>query len=130
MDSPEKRAVRDVVARINRAWQTKDFGALPDCFAQNAAMAGPDYTVLGRGRSFFVESYREFANSAEVLEYSESKPLIEVFDRVAICAYPWTTTYRRDGERRAERGSDPFVLSRSAGRWRVVWRYISFQPSQ
>jgi len=92
-------------------------------------MMGPGYKVLGRGRSFFVESYRDFATSAAILHYSESVPIVEVFDGVAICAYSWTMTYQREGTSNTETGSDQFVLVHSNSKWRVVWRYIFFQPS-
>ena len=92
-------------------------------------MVGPGYKVLGRGRSFFVQSYREFATTAAIIDYSESAPIVEVFDRVAICAYSWTMTYRRDGVPSTEAGSDQFVLVRSNSKWQVVWRYICFQPA-
>ena len=124
-----KGTVQGIVARINRAWRDKNFAALPGCFAENAVMVGPDYEVLGRGRSFFVESYREFATSAAVLDYSESVPVVEVFNGVAICAYSWTITYQRDGKPVTETGSDQFVLCGSDDKWQVVWRYIFFQPS-
>jgi uncharacterized protein (TIGR02246 family) len=124
-----RRAVQGVVARISRAWQDKDFAALPECFAEDAVMMGPGYKVLGRGRSFFVESYRDFATSAAILHYSESVPIVEVFDGVAICAYSWTMTYQREGTSNTETGSDQFVLVHSNSKWRVVWRYIFFQPS-
>jgi len=123
-----KDEVRSVIAQINRARCDNDFAALPERFAEDAVMVGPDYIELGRGRSFFVESYREFATGAAVLDYCQSEPLVEIFGNVAICAYRWTMTYRRDDRPQTESGSDQFVLSRIATRWRVVWRYIFFQP--
>jgi len=124
-----RQAVADAVAQINRAWQNNDFAALLECFAEEAVMVGPGYKVLGRGRSFFVESYREFATSAAILQYSESDPVVEVFDQIAICAYSWTMTYRRDGAPSTEVGSDQFVLVRSNSKWQVLWRYLCFHPS-
>jgi hypothetical protein len=131
MEAPyvEKQEVRAVIAQINRGWREREFSVLPDCFAENAVMLGPGYTVLGRGRSFLVESYHEFATNAAVLQYTESEPLVEVFDSVAICAYTWTMTYRRADQPETESGSDQFVLSRSGSQWRVVCRYMSFEPS-
>ena len=123
------QAVKDVVARINRAWRNKDFAGLPECFVENAVMVGPGYQLLGRGRSFFVDSYRDFGASAAILDYSESTPIVEVFGSVAICAYSWTMTYLRDGKPNNESGADQFVLVGADSRWQVVWRYIFFQPS-
>jgi len=128
MHGSAKEEVQGVIAQINRAWRDGDFSRLPECFAEDAVMVGPGYVELGRGRSFFVESYREFATGAAVLEYSETQSLIEVFGNVAICAYRWTMTYQRDGQPQTESGSDQFVLSRVDSRWQVVWRYLFFQP--
>ncbi len=125
----DRTAVRAVVAQINSAWRNRDFDALPECFADDAVMVGPDYAELGRGRAFFVDSYRDFAVGADVLDYEESEPLVDVFGDVAICAYRWTITYRRDGGPQTEHGSDQFVLTRTNSRWRVVWRYIYFAPA-
>jgi uncharacterized protein (TIGR02246 family) len=124
-----KEAVRGVVARINRSWRQADFAGLAECFDPNAVMVGPGNTVLGRGPSFFLESYREFGTNVAVLEYSESERLLEVFDDVAICAYAWTMTYQRDGGTFTENGTDQFVLSRCGPQWRVVCRYICLQPT-
>ena len=124
-----KNAVRAVVARINRSWREGDFAGLAECFAPNAVMAGPGYTVFGRGASFFVESYREFGANTVVLKYSESERLLEVFDDIAICANAWSMTYQRDGGPITENGTDQFVLTHSGSQWYVVCRYIVFQPA-
>jgi len=125
-----KQEVQDVIVHINRAWRDKDFAGLPECFAEDAVMVGPSYQLLGRGRSFFVDSYREFTAAAEILDYSESAPVVEVFGGVAVYAYSWSMTYQRDGKPSCEAGSDQFVLVRSDSGWQVVWRHIFFQPPQ
>ena len=132
MQAPDvaKQAVQGIIARINRSWRDKDFAGLPECFAEDAVMVDPGYQVLGRGRSFFVDSYRDFAAAAAILNYSESAPLVEVFGGVGVYACSWTMTYQRDGKSSTEFGSDQFVLVRANSGWQVVWRYISFQPSQ
>lgn len=129
MSRNDEKSIRDVIAQINRAWREKDFVGLGECFSQSAVMVGPDYQILGRGRDFFVQSYREFSQSAAVIHYSETDPLLEVFDDVAICAYGWTMSYEREGVASTERGTDQFVLGRAGVDWQVVWRYIKFEPA-
>lgn len=121
-----KQSVRALVARINRAWRESDFSDLGECFAEDAVMVGPGNAVLGRGRASFVQSYREFATAAIVLDYVESEPIVEVFDAVAICAYTWTMTFRRESGSETQSGYDQFVLSRSNEQWCVVWRQVRF----
>jgi uncharacterized protein (TIGR02246 family) len=129
MNRSDEEAVRDLIARVNHAWLAKDFAGLGDCFSQSAVMVGPGFEVLGRGRDFFVQSYRDFAQSAAVIHYSETDPLLEIVEDVAICVYGWTMSYEREGVASTERGTDQFVLCRAGADWQVLWRCIRFEPA-
>src|SRR5678816_4527228 len=97
MNRSDEEAVRDLIARVNHAWLAKDFAGLGDCFSQSAVMVGPGFEVLGRGRDFFVQSYRDFAQSAAVILYSGAGPLLESVVVVAMWVYGWAMSYVRVG---------------------------------
>jgi ketosteroid isomerase-like protein len=47
---------------------------------------------------------------------------VDVVGDQAIASYRYGITYRRDGQRFRARGRDLWILARSDGRWRAVWR--------
>jgi hypothetical protein len=122
-------SVRALIGRINAAWREKEFAGLEECFHPDALIMGPGYRVMARGRTACVDSYREFANDAGVLEYSEADHAVYVWDTVAVSTCSWTITYERGGNRSTEVGTDQFVCAFVADQWLVVSRAIMFQAT-
>ena len=122
-------SVRAVIRRINAAWREKEFDGLEECFHPDALILGPGYRVMARGRTACVDSYREFANDAGVLDYSEADHAVYVWGIVAVSTYSWTITYERGGNRSTEAGTDQFVCALFSDQWLVVSRAIMFQAA-
>lgn len=122
----DEQAIRAVLERIEAAWRRNDFDGLEDCFDRKAVIVGPGYVTYAAGRAACVESYREFASNADVLEYQESDRKLRQWRHTAICTLSWTMTYQRDGGAQHDSGTDQLVLERQDDRWRVVYRHIQF----
>ena len=117
------------MGRINAAWREKEFDGLEECFHPDALILGPGYRVMARGRTACVDSYRQFANDAVVLEYSEADHTVYVWGIVAVSTYSWTITYERGGIRSTDAGTDQFVCASYSDQWLVVSRAIMFQAT-
>jgi len=122
----DSERILEVVARINRAWRERAFEGLGRLFEEDAMTAGPGYQVFARGRAACVDSYREFAENATVIEYAEGQPSVQVFGDAAVCFYSWKMTFAREDGPKTESGFDQFVLSRRDGAWRVAFRLMTF----
>ena len=128
-NDPASESVRALIARVNAAWREKRLDGLDACFHEDALIVGPGHKIMARGRSACVESYREFANDAGVLEYSEADHAVNLWGTTAVCTYSWVMTYRRGATSSREAGTDQFVCAFSSGQWVVVWRAITFQAA-
>jgi uncharacterized protein (TIGR02246 family) len=128
-DKSSKHAVRAVIAKIDAAWRLKEFDGLDECFDENAVIVGPGYAEFARGREKCANSYREFATNAAVLSYSESSHTLRTWESTAVYTFAWEMEYRRKEGPKREAGTDQLVFEVTDGRWRLVWRYIYFEPS-
>jgi hypothetical protein len=122
-------AVREVIARIETAWRSKEFNGLDECFHENAVIFGPGYAEYARGREKCAESYREFAVNASVLSYSESAHALHMWQNVAVYTFAWDMIYQRKQDSKHETGTDQLVFQLGPSRWELVFRYIHFAPS-
>jgi hypothetical protein len=122
-------AVREIIARIDAAWRSKEFSGLDECFHQEAAIFGPGYAEYARGRAKCAESYREFATNAAILSYSESAHALHIWQSVAVYTFAWEMTYQRELGPKREAGTDQLVFQLGPSRWQLVFRYIYFAPS-
>jgi uncharacterized protein (TIGR02246 family) len=129
MDQLQETAVRDLIAQIDAAWREKKFPGLEDCFHTDAVIVGPGYVPYATGREACAESYREFATNASVLAYSESGHALRIWDGTAVYTFRWDMTYQHESDQKRERGTDQLVLGKGADRWRVIFRFVYFEPA-
>jgi uncharacterized protein (TIGR02246 family) len=120
----EAAAIRHVVAGISTAWRTGRINELHDFFADDAVLIAPGARARIQGRVAVVETYREFAENTVSQEYRELDLAVDVFGDTAVATYRYEIEWQRDGAQFKEAGSDVLVLSRRAGKWKVVWRTI------
>lgn len=115
----ESESIRALIARIDAAWRQKRLDGLDNCFHADALIVGPGSKVMARGRSACVESYREFAHDAGVLEYSEADHVVNVWGTTAV----YTCSFEGCGR-----------LTYPSTRTRLRWRFapltapVSFVP--
>jgi hypothetical protein len=122
----DEAAVREVLSRLNNAWMHERGDALTaslnGCFADNVVMRGPTFLLLGQGRDFAVQSYRDFVAQAEVKAFSVAPADIDILGNTAVAQYKWTMTYVFSGQEHTEHGHDLFMLSRRGDEWLIMWR--------
>lgn len=123
-------AVRKVIAKIERAWRSKQLAGLDDCFHDDAVIVGDGHVEYARGREKCAESYREFATNASITAYSESSHALRTWGATAVYTFAWEMTYQRDGAPKSEVGTDQLVFERTDAGWKLVWRCIHFEPAK
>jgi hypothetical protein len=123
-DAEDAATLRLVLADVERAWREGHTERLRECFHPRMQIVGPDQRVYADGIDACVESYREFAANARVLDYVATTPVVRIWEDAAVCTYSWTMRWERDGAVQADRGSDQFVFVRRDGRWLAAHRML------
>jgi bifunctional non-homologous end joining protein LigD len=109
-DAKEKEEIREIVRKINAAWQRGWPEELAAYFHEDMVIAPPGFSGRVKGREACVASYREFINMAKVNEYKEVEPEIDLWGNTAVATYSWEMVYELNGEE-AKPGSS--VMSRA-----------------
>lgn len=120
--STDHEAIRSAVREINEHWRAKQYDRIAALLADEAVIAPPGFGSRVRGRSAYVQSYRDYDEAATTLEFSPGDPEIDVIGEVAVTVCPFRVVYEIDGTTHREQGHDILVFSRSCGEWKVVWR--------
>lgn len=122
--------IRRAIAAIGAAWREKQFDGLANCFHENAVIVGPGYATFASGREACADSYREFAQNASVLDYTESNHELRIWGNTAVYTFSWEMTYLRERGPKKERGTDQMVLTQQNGdQWSIAFRFIYFEPN-
>ncbi|MEX2401202.1 MAG: nuclear transport factor 2 family protein [Rhodothermales bacterium] len=122
----ENEAIQSAVRTINEHWQAKQYDRIGALLADGATIAPSGFGSRVRGRSAYVQSYRDYDEAATTLEFSAGDPEVDIVGDVAVAVSPFSIMYEIDGATHREHGHDLLVFSRSAGEWKVVWRTMQF----
>jgi hypothetical protein len=129
MASATKRNQAEDIERllktINQSWLEGRWEDLEDSLHQDMVITAPGLKAGGRGREACIQSYRNFAARAEILDYRESDRAIDVWGDTAVASYRYEMSYRLSDQEHHDTGYDVFVFSRQEGKWRAVWRTIA-----
>ena len=113
----------ELVREINAAWKEgRAAEALPQLFAEEAVIVGPDLSRLAEGRDACVESYVEFARGIDLAEFEEFDHRIHDFGTAAVVDYAYKAVYVREGEELTDYGRDVILAVRSEHGWHAAWR--------
>lgn len=115
-------AARELITRLNQAWQAGDMATVSTSYHPNAVLLPPDLGPVIRGREAIVETYAEF-NTAAVLRHFEVTDT-QVFDFESSHAVhlKFTLAYEFDGTALEDEGLDIYLTSPYANGLTVVWR--------
>jgi len=127
-EGDSRKEVQDLINRINEAWLGGRTGELNEYFHNDMVIRGPDLTELARGRETCVKSYEDFVQKSQVRNFKASEAEVDFWDNSAVATYSWEISYEMQGKAYQELGRDLFVLTRSGGRWQVIWRAALLSP--
>ena len=113
----------ELVQAINEAWREgRAAEALPELFAEEAVIVGPDLSRLAEGRTACVETYVKFAGDVDLVEFDEFDHRVDAFGPTAVVDYAYRAVYRRDGEELTDFGRDVILAVETEHGWRAAWR--------
>ena len=119
--SPKKAIIR-VIKQINEFWLNKQYDEIGELLSEQVVTAPPGFERRIEGRDAYVQSYRDYDQSAQTQEFSPGEPEIDIIENTAVAVCPFYVVYELDGKTYSENGRDILVFSRSSGNWLVVWR--------
>lgn len=127
-ESADREAIQTIVRVINVHWRDGQYDRISNWLADDVIIAPPGSDTRIRGCDAYVQSYRDYDQSVTTVEFSNSDPQIDVVADVAVAVCPFVVVYDLEGTRYREKGRDTLVLSRSHGKWIVVWRTMQTEP--
>lgn len=122
--SNEQVEVWTLLQAMNRAWLAGEFEGFERFFHPDVVIIAPGFQERSEGRVECVASYQEFAELAEIHDYQEIDPQIDVTGSTAVVSYTFDINYTLEDEENRDIGQDLFVLTREDGAWRIVWRTL------
>ena len=123
-NSDLKNEVRRTVKRINEASRRCDIEALKYFCHKDVVIVPPGFVQRAEGRDTYLKSVEDFCAKGTVLEYKELSMKIDVFGDVAIVYYSYETKWQMEDKTFNETGNDVMVLSRTGGKWLMIWRTL------
>ena len=119
-----KNEIRQTVERINEASRKGNIEALKKFCHENVVIVPPGFVQRGEGRDTYLKSVDDFCAQGTVHEYKELSMKIDVFGDVAIVYYSYETKWEMEEKTFNEKGNDVMVLSRTEGKWLLIWRTL------
>ncbi len=124
----DKKAIQDVLKKINESWLQKNYDMLGSFLADDVVMVPPGSSDRIRGREAYVQSYRDYDAVAQTTEFLSGEPQIDLFGDIAVVLLPFFVAYDLQGAVYNEHGKEALVLSRSSGNWQILWRTMETEP--
>ncbi|MDR3626158.1 MAG: hypothetical protein P4L45_04970 [Ignavibacteriaceae bacterium] len=124
----DKDMVRKIIQIINGAWLNNHLELLNDYFDDQMVITTRDLKQRAAGRDACIMSYKQFIETADLLEYKQDEPVIELWKTTAVAFYNFEITYKTRGVEFTKKGEDIFVFSREEENdnyWKAIWRRVS-----
>ncbi len=112
--SSEIEAIKSIIHAISEHWKSKDYEGIGAFLADDVVTARPGSDERIQGCAAYVQSYRNYDQAAETLEYSTSDPKVDVVENTAVAVCPFEVVYELQGTKHHEKGKNILVFS-----WRV-----------
>ena len=125
--SLEIEVIKDIIHAINQCWRLKDYEGFGAYLEDDVVVAPLEFNDRIQGRAAYVQSYRDYDQSAETLEYLPYDSKVDLVGDTAIAVCPFEVLYKLQGMKHHEKGKNILVFSLSHGRWKVVWRTMQVE---
>jgi len=129
-ETSHKQAILHIIHQINQLWLNKRYDEIGELLSEHAVIAPPGFEGRIQGRDAYVQTYREYDQSAITREFSPDEPEIDIIGDTAVALCPFSIVYELDGKIYREHGRDMLVFSQSSGEWRVVWRTMQIDTDK
>lgn len=113
--------IEQLVERLNDTWLNDHLEDMETLFHKQVVMIQPGHQKI-TGREEMIESYRDFIESAEIIDFKIRDVYIDLFETTAIAFYTFRIKYRVETTNYDENGTEILVFNRHNEEWRIVWR--------
>jgi ketosteroid isomerase-like protein len=127
--SLEIEAIKGIIHAINECWRLKDYEGIVEFLTEDVVIAPPGSDERIYGRAAYVQSYRDYDQSAETQEFLPGDPKVDLAGNTAVAVCPFEVVYKLQGTKHHEKGKNILVFSLSHGRWKVVWRTMQVEAA-
>jgi len=126
-----EEGVAATLARITAAWMEQRWDELRARFDPRMVMVQPGFGERLEGRETVVASYRALVERAEITDYREESPEIDVWETTATAVIRWRLAWTDARGPGRHSGRDLFVLAYDSdeGEWRALWRTTILDPA-
>lgn len=111
--------------QINKSWLEGQRAQLTDYFHENVVFNSPDLKRQSIGKDICVQSYLDLMNNSKVLFYTDTNPIVHVFDNTAIVIYDFEMKYEQKNKVYHETGTDIMIFGKQQNSWKAVWRSLA-----
>lgn len=108
--------------QINSLWLAGQVDKLEPVVHPEIVMAFPGFTGRMQGREEFLAGFRDFCQSARIIEFDDHDHQIDVAGNTAVVTFRYDMIYERSGERYCSTGRDLWIFQREGNEWIAVWR--------
>lgn len=115
--------IERLVERLNDAWVNDQIEDMEALFHKQVVMIEPGTHQKVTGREEMIESYREFVESSEIIDFKIRDLYIDLFENTAVALYTFRIKYRVETTNYDEIGTEILVFNRHNDEWKIVWRH-------
>ena len=119
--------IKGIVHSINECWRLKDYEGIGSYLADEVVVAPPQSEKRIRGRAAYIQSYKDYDQTAKTLKYLSSDPMVDIIEDTAVAVCPFEVIYEFQGAKHHEHGQNILVFRFSQGKWEVVWRTMKVE---
>ena len=112
-----------LVQKINNCWRHGRPTELSAYFHQNVVFNSPDFKHQITGKENCIQTYIDFLNISNIIDYVENNPAVHIFKKTAITTYHFEMKYEQKGNMFQEMGTDTLAFENGTS-WKVVWRAV------
>ncbi len=103
-------AIKGIIQAINECWRLKDYEGIGSYLADDVVVAPPQSDKRIRGRVEYVQSYRDYDQMAETLEYLPGDTKVDLIGDTAVAICPFEVVYKLQGAKHHEQGQNILVF--------------------
>ncbi|CAM2065631.1 Nuclear transport factor 2 family protein [Sulfidibacter corallicola] len=112
--------------QLNRAWVEGRPDEMKPILHEQMVVTGPQFQVLAQGREHCLQGYRDFCNSARVLDFEVFDRDVRAFGEAVMVTYRFVVTWSREDVRHVDRGHEAFLFVHRDDEWFAAWRNVQF----
>jgi hypothetical protein len=124
MPDSVSQPIREVLAALTKAWRTGRTQDIRPLLHPSVVFVRPGFSGRAEGPEACIATYDEFLSAALVLRYDEGETTVDVTGDTAVATFHWEMAWEMGGQRSEDSGHDVYVLVRTAGQWRILWRTL------